>query len=248
LSEISQFPPETVARPLMYQSWNWLTFLHWAYPPATIQAILPEGLTVDEYDGVAWVGLVPFEVNGLRLPMMRAIPWISSFPETNVRTYVRDVNGDRGVWFLSLDADRLAAVVGARTGFRLPYQWAQMRLNRNRSTIQYSSQRNGMMAVCPAHSEIEIEIGEPFAPEELTERDHFLTALWRLYTRFGGGLSYVQVEHPPWPLFRARVLKLDETLLTAAGLPAPEGEPLVHYSPGVDVKVASAVVVARQER
>jgi uncharacterized protein YqjF (DUF2071 family) len=101
--------------------------------------------------------------------------------------------------------------------------------------------------VCPAHSEIAIEIGEPFAPEELTERDHFLTALWRLYTSSGGGLSYVQVEHPPWPLFRARVLKLDEDLLTAAGLPAPEGEPLVHYSPGVDVKVASAVVVARRE-
>jgi uncharacterized protein YqjF (DUF2071 family) len=227
----------------MYQSWNWLTFLHWRYPPETIQAILPEGLTVDLYDGAAWVGLVPFQVNGLRLPMMRAIPWISSFPETNVRTYVRDANGDRGLWFLSLDADRLAAVAGARTGFRLPYQWARMRLSRNGSSVAYSSKRNGLMAVCAAHSEIEIEIGEPYMPEELSERDLFLTAQWRFYTSFNGGLSYVQVEHPPWPLHRARVLKLDEDLLTAAGLPPPEGEPLVHYSPGVDVKVASPATV-----
>src|SRR5258708_39186105 len=148
----------------MYQSWNWLTFLHWKYPPETIQSILPKGLTVDQYNGAAWVGLVPFQVSGLRLPMMRAIPWISSFPETNVRTYVRDANGDRGLWFLSLDADRLAAGAGARTGFRLPYQWARRRLSRNASSVEHSSKRNGLMPVCPAHSVIEFEIAEPSPP------------------------------------------------------------------------------------
>ena len=221
----------------MYQSWNWLTFLHWRYPAGVIQPLLPAGLTVDEYDGGAWVGLVPFRVDGLRLPAMRPIPWISSFPETNVRTYVRDANGQRGLWFLSLDADRLAAVVGARTGFRLPYQWAQMRLDRNEPTVAYSSKRNGLLAAAPAHSEIEIEIGDAFASDDLSERDHFLTALFRLYAVFRDGLKYVQVEHPPWPLFHARVAKLDENLVAAAGLPPPEGEPLVHYSPGVDVKI-----------
>jgi len=148
----------------MYQSWNWLTFLHWAYEPAVIQPLLPAGLTVDEYDGVAWVGLVPFQVDNLRLPNMRAIPWISSFPETNVRTYVRDPNGDRGIWFLSLDADRLAAVVGARTGFRLNYQWAQMKLICEGASVRYTSSRNGLMSAHPAHSEIEVEVGEPISP------------------------------------------------------------------------------------
>ena len=228
----------------MYQSWNRLTFLHWAYEPAVIQALLPDGLTVDEYDGVAWVGLVPFQIDNLRLPNMRAIPWISSFPETNVRTYVRDANGDRGIWFLSLDADRLAAVVGARTGFRLNYQWAQMKLVLNGTHVRYSSSRNGLMSSCPAHSEIEVEVGEAYEPDELIERDHFLTALWRLYTVYGGKLAYVQVEHPPWPLFRARVLKLDEDLIAASGVPAPAAAPLVHYSPGVDVKMGAVTVLS----
>lgn len=227
----------------MYQSWNWLTFLHWAYPPEIVQALLPPGLRVNEDDDMAWVGLVPFRVDKLRLPHMRAIPWISSFPETNVRTYVRDKSGERGAWFLSLDADRLAAVVGARTGFRLPYQWAHMSLVRSDTSIRYSSERNGLMAVRPAHSEIVIEIGERYDPDELSERDHFLTALWRLYTTFGEQLGYVQVEHPPWPLFRARVEKLDQDLIAAAGLPAPLGDPLVHYSPGVDVKIARPVML-----
>lgn len=226
----------------MYQSWNWLTFLHWAYDPAVIQPLLPQGLTVDEYDGVAWVGLVPFRVENLRLPNMRAIPWISSFPETNVRTYARDENGDRGVWFLSLDADRLAAVVGARTGFRLNYQWAQMKLAREGSMVRYSSSRNGLMSTS-AHSEIEVEVGEAFEPDELIERDHFLTALWRLYTSYGGRLAYMQVEHPPWPLYQARVVKLEEDLVAAAGVPRPEAAPLVHYSPGVDVKVGGPLIL-----
>jgi uncharacterized protein YqjF (DUF2071 family) len=227
----------------MLQSWNWLTFLHWAYDPEIVQRLLPDGLIVDEYDGVAWVGLVPFQVDGLRLPNMRAIPWISSFPETNVRTYVRDRNGDRGVWFLSLDADRLAAVVGARTGFRLPYQWAQMKLIREGACVHYSSQRNGLLVDRRAHSDIDVEIGEPFDADELLERDHFVTALFRLYTTFSGRLGYSQVEHPPWPLYRARVLKLDEDLIVATGLPAPQGDPLAHYSPGVDVKVAPIIML-----
>ncbi len=227
----------------MYQSWNWLTFLHWAYPPDVVQELLPAGLTVEQYDNMAWVGLVPFRVDHLRLPYMRAIPWISSFPETNVRTYVRDQAGERGVWFLSLDADRLAAVVGARTGFRLPYQWAQMTLEQSGACIRYASQRNGLMAVRPAHSEIEIEVGDVFGPDELTDRDHFLTALFRLYTSFGGKLGYAPVEHPPWPLFHARVEKLDQDMISAAGLPEPLGDPLVHYSPGVDVKVGRPVLL-----
>ena len=227
----------------MYQSWDWLTFLHWSYPVEVVRPLIPESLSVDTYDGVAWVGLVPFQVDRLRLPMMRAIPWISSFPETNVRTYVRDANGERGVWFLSLDADRLAAVVGARTGFRLPYQWARMRLTRNGSSVHYTSCRNGLMAVRPAHADIEVEIGDEFAPEELANRDHFLTALFRLYTMFGDKVGYAEVEHDPWPLYHARATRLDQDLIVAAGLPAPDGDPLAHYSPGVDVKVAAPMLL-----
>jgi uncharacterized protein YqjF (DUF2071 family) len=40
------------------------------------------------------------------------------------------------------------------------------------------------------------------------------------------------VEHEPWPLHRATVRQLDGNLIEAAGLPVPEGEPVVHWSPG----------------
>ena len=46
-----------------------------------------------------------------------ALPWLSAFPELNVRTYVSPRDGKRGVFFFSLDAARLPAVLAARAMF-----------------------------------------------------------------------------------------------------------------------------------
>src|SRR3954469_12678323 len=109
--------PLTVRKPMMFQRWEILTFLHWKYAPEVAQSLLPQGLTVEEHDGEAWVGLVPFTMR-VSVPHAPAPPWLGRFCETNVRTYVRDEWGRRGVWFFSLDAARLAAVVTARTTYR----------------------------------------------------------------------------------------------------------------------------------
>src|SRR5688572_7906720 len=110
--EISPFPPQRVKYPVMFQRWRRITFLHWPCEPALLAGRLPPPLELDKFDGVGWVGLTPFIVAGLRPPFVPALPWLSKFPETNVRTYVRGPDGQRGVWFFSLDAARLAAVIG----------------------------------------------------------------------------------------------------------------------------------------
>ena len=119
--------PFTVGQLVMRQRWEQPTFLHWAYDPAVVQRLLPGGLTVDTFDGAAWVGLVPFFMR-VHTPGDRGAPWVSNFCETNVRTYARDGESRAGIWFLSLDAARLGAVAVARTSYRLPYFWSSMRL------------------------------------------------------------------------------------------------------------------------
>jgi uncharacterized protein len=104
----------------MFQRWRWLTFLHWSYGAETIRRLIPPQLTLDTYEGAAWVGLTPFLLTSLRPPLAPALPWISRFPETNVRTYVRGPDGEPGVWFFKLEAERLAAVAGARATYRHP--------------------------------------------------------------------------------------------------------------------------------
>jgi len=98
-----------------YQSWSDLTFLHWRIEPESIQKLLPPGLTVETFDHSAWVGIVPFSMEKVRPWWAPAVPGISWFLETNVRTYVRHTNGDTGVWFFSLDANSRLAVRVART-------------------------------------------------------------------------------------------------------------------------------------
>ncbi len=165
------------------------------------------------------------------------MPWVSDFCETNVRTYVRDRAGRPGIWFFSLDAARLGAVITARaTPYRLPYFWSSMRLSERGNQIAYLSRRR-MPGPRPAMSRVRIGIGAPIAPAYVTPLEHFLTARWRLFSVIGGRVVSARACHQPWPLHRAQAEVLEDQLLITAGLPAPQGEPLVHYSPGVDVAI-----------
>ncbi len=224
-----------VERAAMVHWWDELTFLHWRFDPDDVQRLLPEGLTVETFDGDAWVGLVPFFLR-VGLPAVPSVPWVSRFAETNVRTYVRSTDGARGIWFFSLDAARLGAVVVARATYRLPYFWSRMAIERSGSTISYRCRRR-WPGPRGASSETVIAVGEPFAPDELGELDHFLTARWALFSAPRPGLRKALASHEPWPLHRAHAVRVDDELIVAAGLPAPSGEPLVHYSPSVEVRI-----------
>jgi hypothetical protein len=199
-----------------------------------VQGLLPPGLHADTYDGAAWVGLVPFFMR-VATPGDRRVPWVSNFCETNVRTYARDDQGRPGIWFLSLDAARLGAVVTARATYRLPYFWSSMRLGTRGREAGYLCRRRwpGPRAA----SRVRVTVGEPFGVGAVSDRDHFLTARWRLFSVVAGRLISARACHQPWPLSRARADLVDDGLITAVGLPAPEGEPLMHYSPGVDVAI-----------
>jgi uncharacterized protein YqjF (DUF2071 family) len=224
-----------VKRAAMVHWWDELTFLHWRFQPEDVQRLLPAGLTVETMDGTAWVGLVPFFLR-VGLPGVPSVPWMSRFAETNVRTYVRSRDGARGIWFFSLDAARLGAVVVARSTYRLPYFWSAMSIDRRPSTIAYRCRRR-WPGPRGARSDVAIEIGDPFRPDELTELDHFLTARWALFSSPRSGLRHALAQHDPWPLHRARAIRVRDELIMAAGLPEPTGEPLLHYSPSVEVRI-----------
>ncbi|HEY3869207.1 MAG TPA: DUF2071 domain-containing protein [Actinocrinis sp.] len=234
-------PPRRVRRPpLLTQSWLDLAFLHWEADPGEVARLLPRGAVPDLFEGRAYVGLIAFRMHRIGWLGLPGLPWIGSFPETNVRLYSVGADGRRGVVFRSLEASRLVPVMVARAGFRLPYVWARMSVVRSESpdggpTFTYTSRR-----LPPgrrdAVSDLAIRVGEPV--DRPSGFEHFVTARWGLHLApFGPAARYLPNEHGRWPLHRAELLDCRETLISAAGLTAPSGPPAsVLYSPGVSVR------------
>ncbi len=221
----------------MLQGWYDLASVHWPYDPAEIQRLLPAGLRVDTCGGTAWVGLIPFHMRRIRIPGCPPFGRWSTFPETNVRTYVVAPDGRRAVWFFSLDISRLVPATVARLTYGLPYCWGTMSIShRGPDVIEYTASRRRPHR--PATSRLAIRIGDPVDDDEdLTEVERFVTARWALASRFAGLNAWAQVDHPPWPLRRATLVHCDDSLVRGTGLTRPTGEPTVLWSPGVEVRI-----------
>ena len=215
---------------MMNQSWQDLTFLHWAVAPETVAQWMPPGVRPDTLDGVTYVGLIPFRMVGAGISSGPGVPWFGTFLETNVRLYTVDETGRRGIVFLSLDADRAAVMIGARLAFGLPYRWARMRYRADGDVHTYDARLRHPGT--SAQSRISIRAG---ARRASTELDDFLSARWGLHVRWWGKTLYVPNRHEAWPVHDAEVLALDDELMASVGLPGLANRPPDHvaFSPGV---------------
>jgi uncharacterized protein YqjF (DUF2071 family) len=231
--DLSVDPPSQIRRPMMVHTWRNLAFLHWPFEPELIQALLPRSLEVDCFAGAAWVGLIPFYL-AVRFPSwLPSMPGLSRTLEINVRTYVRGPDGRRGIWFLSLDAACLPVVLTSRAWYRIPYMWADVRFQRDSTTIRYEGRRR-----IPRHrnASFRIRLSLETTVDDLSALEQFLTCRWRLYSPSRRGVMASKIEHPRWPLVRAHPIDVESGLLTQLGLEEPSDPPLALFSPEVNVK------------
>ncbi|MEZ4293758.1 MAG: DUF2071 domain-containing protein [Polyangiaceae bacterium] len=223
-------------RPQGFQRWRTLLFLHWEVPIDALRPLLPEELTIDTWEGRAYVGLVPFTMRDVAPSWSPSVPGISNFHELNVRTYVHYKGRDPGVWFFSLDAAGTIAVLAARAGWDLPYHRASMELTVEGNEVRYSSSRL-FPGPKPADLNVHYEIGEPIGPAEPGTFEHFLAERYVLFARGDSGVRIGRVHHSPYPLQKARVLSVEQSMIRVQGLPHPEGPPHALYASGVDVDI-----------
>lgn len=209
-------------------TWRNLAFLHWPLPQTQLQPMLPEGLELDTHDGVAWLGITPFEMCDVHLTGMPPIPTARNFPELNVRTYVRH-KGRAGVWFFSLDAASLLAVMGARSVTGLPYYHARMASRTTGDAIRYASDRRAARAPRAIFRAGYAPTGDVYAstPGSL---EHFLTERYSLFVERGSRLLRVDVEHGAWPLQNGSAEVSVNTMAEAIGLRLPDEKPHVLFS------------------
>ena len=204
-------------------------------PAADVQAKLPAGLAVDTFDGWAWLGVVPFTMEHVRFRSFRdnhfGVPTARAFPELNLRTYVKTRDGRSGVYFFSLDAGSLLAVLGARAAFNLPYFWASMSETvANDGSIRYQSKRRFDRADFDA---LYRSTGKPAADDDLRR---FLTERYALFVRRGKSIHIGHILHPRWQLTEAEADIRINTLPQSFGFTLPHRPPLLHYSEHIEMQ------------
>jgi uncharacterized protein YqjF (DUF2071 family) len=214
--------------PVMLQRWHEISFFHWSCDPVLLKRHVPPALRVDTCDGKGWISLTPFLLTGLRPPLVPPALGLD-FPETNLRTYVIGPQGP-GIWFFSLDAARVSAVLGARATFGLPYYWADMQVDIGARENLYYSNRGG-------RAKARIRISKEERIVEQSALDIFLTARFRLYSVMLGRLVTAEVGHPPWVLSRVRVVHFEETVRQTMGVEFPSQDFLAHHSAGTDTEI-----------
>ena len=218
--------------PQGYHQWRSLVFLHWPVPISQLRPLVPNNLELDLFDDVAYVGIVPFWMQGVRPRWWPSRSGLQ-FLETNVRTYVVH-RGRPGIYFFSLDAASRIAVWTARRFWGLPYFNASMTSERAGSEILYDSVR---AAGGPRHR-VRCRIDEPLGVLNPASLEFFLLERYLMFVEGRGDLLSGQVHHTPYPVHGAQVLELTDELLAAADVHAGQIEPtLAHYATGVDVEV-----------
>lgn len=250
--------PLPAGRWVMTQRWNDVLFAHWPVPASEVASHIPEGLQIDTYHGSAWVGVIPFWMDRIKFRGLPPIPGIRSFPELNLRVYVRDaVSGVPGVYFLSLDAGNLLGVAFARMIYDLPYYWAEMRFDQRseREFAFYSRRRMSKIPVLFKARYRGLGPTRRLAESRSGSLEYFLTERYCLFTRGRNGEPMrADIHHIPWPLEEAEADIEHNDLAAAVGIQLPNIPPVLHYSRRLAVyvwqlqRVRSALGVQRVTR
>ncbi len=226
----------------MKQIWHDLLFVHWPVDIEMLRPLVPSALEIDTFDSQAWIAITPFWMSGVRPRLLPPLPWLSRFPELNVRTYVTDRTGPGakpGVFFFSLDAGNPIAVMTARWVFQLPYFSARMAARRTGKGIDYASYRNHAGSP-PASFRACYRPAGPVAYAARGSLEYFLIERYCLYTPAVAGRVYRgEIHHAPWPLQAAEAEIMINTMVDAYGIGLPPTPPLLHFARRQDVLVWS---------
>ncbi len=216
------------------QRWNNLLLVHWPVPMAAVEALLPEGIDADPFQGSAWIGMVPFWLDRIKFRGLPTVPVLRGFPDLNLRTYVRDrETGTQGIYCFSIDASSLLAVAAARAAFHLPYHWAEMRLEQ-RSEREFSFYSRRRFANPPVMFKVRYRgLGPTHRTAEMPpgSLEYFLTERYCLFTRNHLGQPVrANVHHVPSPLEDAEAEIERNDVAAAIGIELPATPPILHYS------------------
>jgi uncharacterized protein YqjF (DUF2071 family) len=239
--------PLPSGRWLIRQRWNDLLFAHWPMPAAVLAPLIPEGLQVDTFQGSAWLGVMPFWMDRIKVRGIPPLPGVRSFPDLSLRTYVREERtGTPGVVCLSLDASNLLAVAVGCVLYHLPYHWAEMYLEqRSEREFSFFSRRR----FCDQPVVFKARYRGLGPSRRLAESgagtlEHFLMERYSLFSSNRNGQPIRANLHHVSSLLEEAEADIEKNDLAAVlGIQLPEQAPVLHYTRRLAVYVWPAELV-----
>ena len=215
---------------IMTQVWNDLLFAHWPVDPGKLIGLIPSGLTLDLYKANAWISIIPFRITGMRGRGMPAIPGFSSYNELNVRTYVIH-DGIPGIYFFSLDANHLPAVLAARAGTGLPYKQAEMTHKWEGDHFLSACKRMSCKGPAAEFKAAWRPKGNKLVNAEPETLEYWLLERYAMFVRRGQKIMKGEIHHDPWTFMPAEADITENTFTGFLQGGLAEEPVLLHYSP-----------------
>ncbi|PWU01704.1 MAG: hypothetical protein C5B53_02445 [Candidatus Melainabacteria bacterium] len=217
----------------MTQTWSNLLFAHWPVATAKLRDFVPKPLRIDEFEGTAWIGVIPFQMTNVVPRGLICVPHLSNFLELNVRTYVT-FQDKPGVYFFSLDASNPVAVLVARMTYFLPYFQASMTCSTNGDEVEYTCKRTHRGSPPLVFQGTYRPIG-PITYSNQGSLEYFLTERYCLFVDKGSnGLFRADIHHVKWPLQSAEAEIRINTMAEPLGFNCAEAKPILHFAKSID--------------
>ncbi|MNG64758.1 hypothetical protein D3C87_773310 [compost metagenome] len=220
-----------------YQEWLDLLFLHFQVDYDLLRPLVPAELQIDQHEGSCYVSLVAFKMQNIRPRYLPAFRPISDFYEINVRTYI-DQNGQKGVYFIHIEASKYLSALVAKKLSGLPYEESTMM--RDAQGYHNLNQERGfsLKTIFEVTDEFKIK----------SSLDTWLTERYCLYLDKSDGIYCFDIHHPEWPLFSVQLQECQLNYTTGDIHLHNENIALIHYSPGVQVLAWNAVMIKLHQR
>ncbi|MBL7706154.1 MAG: DUF2071 domain-containing protein [Taibaiella sp.] len=209
---------------VVYSEWKNVLMLHWKVDASVIKHLLPPSLSVDTFEGGAWVTMCVASIENFRNKLLNLIKQGFKFKQVLMQTYVIH-NGKPGLFVFNQELEKSFTKNLYQRLFKLKQGETDFQREDEGDIHKFFASNEATGFKLGLH----YNYGEPIAPSAL---EQWLSNRFKYFYEKDNQLFEYGVHHAEW-LFRDVKVEKFKTKFNYGGL-SIEGQPdFIHFSRGI---------------